>query len=113
MKFLAKCANLLLDNYELWLFPAVLFAAWFYYPYCQTGPSLCLWKAIFHRPCIGCGLTRGVCFLVHGRLRDSIRFNPLSAVFVVSTGIAFVKALSDLRGSFARRHARVPQGRTM
>jgi len=90
---LAACINSLVNDFDLWLFPVVLLAAWLYYPYCQTGPGLCIWKALFHRPCIGCGLTRGFCFLVHGRFRDSIRFNPLAVAAFLLMGISFVTAL--------------------
>ncbi len=72
--------SMLLNHADLWILPTVLVAAWFYFPYCQTGPNLCIWRAIFHKNCPGCGLTRGICFLVHGRLREAIAFNHLSIV---------------------------------
>lgn len=84
-----------LDHFDLWFFPFVLVAAWFYYPYCQDGPTLCIWKALFHRPCIGCGLTRGVCFLVHGHLHDAVKFNPLSLVVTFALAFAFCKAVGE------------------
>ena len=86
----------ILDYFDLWLFPTVLVAAWFYYPYCQHGPSLCIWKALFGRPCIGCGLTRGICFLVHALLYDAFKFNPLSIIAVLLMGVAFSEATRDL-----------------
>ena len=93
---LGTCADLALDNFDLWVFPTVLLAAWLYYPYCQEGPNLCVWKALFHKPCIGCGLTRGVCFLVHGHLHDAVRFNALSVVVILSMAATFSKATCDL-----------------
>lgn len=84
-----------LSHFDLWFFPCVLLTAWFYYPYCQNGPSLCIWKALFHKPCIGCGLTRGVCFLVHGQLHEAVRFNPLSLVLIFALLLAFCKALGE------------------
>jgi len=71
-----------LDHFEMWFAMAILGAAWLYYPYCQAGPTLCIWKSLFGVTCPGCGLTRGVCFLVHGRLVDAVRFNPLSLLAV-------------------------------
>jgi hypothetical protein len=71
------------DSAEILLLPCILVAAWFYYPFCQNGPNLCVWRAVFHHPCIGCGLTRGICFLVHGRVREALTFNPLSPLVLL------------------------------
>lgn len=100
---LGACAGFALDHFDLWVFPTLLLAAWLYYPYCQEGPSLCIWKALFHKPCIGCGLTRGICFLVHGHLRDAIRFNFLSVLVILSMAATFSTAACDLcRASLSR-----------
>lgn len=66
------------EHFEFWFAVLTLAAAWVYYPYCETGPTLCVWKKLFGVACPGCGLTRGICFLVHGRLTEAARFNPLS-----------------------------------
>lgn len=91
-----------MSHFDLWFFPCVLLTAWFYYPYCQNGPSLCIWKALFHRPCIGCGLTRGICFLVHGHLREAVRFNPLSLVALFAMAFAFCKAVGEFSVALGR-----------
>ena len=70
------------DHFEFWVAVAALSAAWLYYPYCQTGPTLCIWKKLLGVACPGCGLTRGVCSLVHGRWTEAIEFNPLSPLAV-------------------------------
>lgn len=93
---LGRCAVLVMDHFDLWLFPTVLLTAWFYYPYCQIGPTLCIWKTLLRTQCLGCGLTRGVCFLVHGRMHDAVRFNPLSVVVVLSMAVTFSKAVANL-----------------
>lgn len=67
-------------NFEFWCALGILSAAWLYYPYCQSGPDFCVWRKLLGFSCPGCGLTRGVCFLVHGRWRDAVQFNPLSPV---------------------------------
>lgn len=92
---LHRCIPAVLDQFDLWLFPAVIVTAWLYYPFCEHGPSLCIWKALFHRPCFGCGLTRGVCFLVRGHLREAVRFNPLSIPAILLMAMTFAKALSE------------------
>jgi Protein of unknown function (DUF2752) len=43
-------------------------------------PSVCLIRKATGRPCLSCGLTRGLAYLVRGRLRDAVRANPLSPV---------------------------------
>jgi len=65
---------------DFWLSATLLGAAWFYYPYCQVGPTLCVWRKLLGIACPSCGLTRGVCFLVHGQFAEAVRFNPLSLV---------------------------------
>jgi hypothetical protein len=95
-RILGTFTDFALDRFEMWLLPVVVLAAWFYYPYCQEGPNLCIWRELFHKPCLGCGLTRGVCFLVHGRLHDAVRFNPLSILVLLSISVVFAKAVRDL-----------------
>ena len=81
------------ERVEFWSAVLILSAAWFYFPYCQTGPTLCIWKKLFGLRCPGCGLTRGICFLVHGRWVEAVSFNPLSPRAV---GILAVNALRGL-----------------
>ena len=83
---------------EFWFAVTVLSAAWFFFPYCQSGPNLCIWKNLFGLPCPGCGLTRGVCFLVHGNWAEAVRFNPLSFLAV---GILASNILRGLFGCLA------------
>src|SRR5882724_2189865 len=92
----------LVDHVDLWLFPAVLLIAWFYYPYCLKGPSLCIWKALTHQECPGCGLTRGFCFLVHGQFHRALGFNRLSPAALFLMGMNFLVA--------ARHHCAVYLG---
>jgi hypothetical protein len=86
------------EHIEFWFAAFLLIAAWLYYPYCQSGPNLCIWKNILGLPCPGCGLTRGVCFLVHGNWAEAARFNPLSFLAV---GILASNILRGLFGCLA------------
>jgi hypothetical protein len=79
LQAVARCLH---ERVEFWFAVFALSAAWFYYPYCQTGPTLCIWRILLGAPCPGCGLTRGVCFLVHGKWVEAVRFNPLSTLCV-------------------------------
>jgi len=91
-----RIGSLLAFYLDLWFLPVVLITAWFYYPYCEHGPTLCVWKSLFHVHCPGCGLTRGVCFLVHGKWNEAMRFNPLSALAVALMTVNFVKESGGL-----------------
>ena len=93
---LKRIAVLIPDHLDCWLLPVVLTVAWFYYPYCERGPGFCVWRAMLHRQCPGCGLTRGVCFLVHGRVLDAMRFNPLSAIALGLMVLTFFESLCGL-----------------
>jgi hypothetical protein len=98
-----RCFN---ENVEFWFAVLILSAAWFYYPYCQTGPTLCIWKKLLGISCPGCGLTRGVCFLVHGKWAEAIRFNPLS---LLAVGILLSNTLYgvfEFFGNYRRRKGR-------
>jgi hypothetical protein len=87
------------ERFEFWCAVLILSAAWFYYPYCQTGPTLCVWKKLLGVPCPGCGLTRGVCFLVHGQWAEAVRFNPLS---LLAVGILLGNLLRGASGFLGR-----------
>src|SRR3954466_10731300 len=45
--------------------------------------SACLIRRLTGRPCLSCGLTRGVAYVARGNLRDALRANPLSPLAVV------------------------------
>ena len=69
--------------------PGVLLVGWLYYPYCQTGPTLCLWRRLFDIECLGCGLTRAFCFLARGRIREALEFNLMVVpAFIVLAGLS-------------------------
>lgn len=93
----SKFVVAMLNHVDLWLLPMVIVVAWFYFPYCQTGPNLCIWKALLHRNCPGCGLTRGICFLVHGHVREGMAFNRMSPVVLLLMILNFGK---DVRSVF-------------
>lgn len=68
--------------------PVVFVAAWLYYPVCEQGPVLCVWRHLFGASCLGCGLTRAMCFLVHGLIAEAYSFNRL--VLPISLGLALL-----------------------
>ena len=91
------------ERVEFWFAVLILGAAWFYYPYCQTGPTLCIWRNLLGIQCPGCGLTRGVCFLVHGRWAEAIRFNPLSLLAVGILLSNTLYGIFEFFGNYRRR----------
>jgi len=105
--------NFVLDNFDVWLLPSVLLVAWFYYPYCQEGPNLCIWKALLHRRCPGCGLTRAICFMVHGRVREALDFNPLSVLALGLMTVNFSKAARSASRAFLTTGSRASSARNV
>jgi len=53
----------------------------------------CSFHAVTGRPCPGCGLTRSVCAISHGRWGEAWRFNPFGYLFY---GLALLGAVSPL-----------------
>ncbi len=80
---------------ESLLFPLLVVAAWFYYPYAFDGLDLCLWRNLFGVDCISCGLTRAVCSVVHGDLLRAMHYNPL--VLFVLPFLFYLSLLSTYR----------------
>lgn len=69
-----------------WLtFPALIFGIWFsYYGYRYTGElTACAFAQTTGLPCPGCGGTRAVILLFHGKLWLSLYFHPAVPAFVV------------------------------
>ncbi len=44
-------------------------------------PSFCLFKLVFHRECLGCGMTRAVLHCLHGDFSGAWQFNNGIAIF--------------------------------
>lgn len=84
-------------TFRLWgrrlLFPAVVAAGWLYYPYATTGPTLCLFSLFLDVECLGCGLTRAVCYLARGAVSEAIGFNllvvPIMILFAATSALAW------------------------
>ena len=57
----------------------------------------CIFKSIFHIPCISCGLTRGFIAILHLKFIDAIKYNilsiPLFIVIVIFYMLYFLKLL--------------------
>src|SRR5881296_3393813 len=58
------------------VFPVAFLVGFAYFPYCDRGPRLCLFHLIFGRACVGCGMTRALCYLAHGYVQSALLLNP-------------------------------------
>ncbi|MGA2499598.1 MAG: DUF2752 domain-containing protein [Tepidisphaeraceae bacterium] len=56
---------------------------------------VCFYRAVTHRPCAFCGLTRAFAAVSHGRWVDACRFNWLWIVMVPGVILVAVLCLAD------------------
>jgi hypothetical protein len=55
---------------------------------------LCYFRALFHRPCPGCGLTRSFASLMHLRPGDAVSYHPFGPIaFALLCGVLLVSVL--------------------
>lgn len=55
-------------------------------------PTICPFHALTGAPCPGCGLTRAVVCLCHGRFSESLAYHPLAlAVLLAAASYPFLK----------------------
>jgi hypothetical protein len=60
--------------------------------------DLCLWHRLTGWRCLGCGLTRSVCHLMHGDVAGSVAMHPAGGVVVAVLAFLVVRgALGDPR----------------
>ena len=61
----------------------------------------CLFRAVFDRPCLGCGMTRAFCSISHGDIAAAIDYNWLSLIcypaFVILSLFGMISLISYLR----------------
>jgi hypothetical protein len=58
-----------------------------------AGPSLCLVRNLVGHECPGCGMTRAISSLLHGRLEEAVRHNWLVVVVYPLLCVVFVRAV--------------------
>lgn len=85
----------LLNHADLWLLPMVIVVGWFYFPYCQTGPNLCIWRALLHRNCPGCGLDARHLLSCAWARASSARVQPYVAVRPFSDDREFCEGCAE------------------
>lgn len=57
-----------------------------------AAPSLCVFRRVANLPCPGCGMTRAVGLLLHGKLLESIRMHPFALLLSLEAAIVWVFA---------------------
>jgi hypothetical protein len=70
------------------------------------GPT-CLFKAAFHCPCPGCGITRSLMALWHADPAMSFRYHPLGIPLFIGCAAFFLTACLRTRVSLAERVSQV------
>ena len=55
-----------------------------------TGVSVCLFKSIFHIPCPGCGISRGVFAIFTGHFLTALSYNLLSYPLAIGAVILVI-----------------------
>ena len=68
-------------------------------------PGLCVYRLVTGKPCLGCGITRGLALLAHGHVRAATRMHP-SAVWLCAWLVAQMVARSWMVLRPARREIR-------
>jgi len=58
--------------------------------------DLCLWHRLTGWRCLGCGLTRSVCHLLHGDVAGSVALHPLGVAVVAILAVLVVRGALDL-----------------
>jgi hypothetical protein len=74
------------------------------------GPVLCPVRRLTGVPCPGCGLTRSIGLLLHGRIREATNLHPFSPL-VLATLVGF--AVRPEPGGVVGRWVSSPQGRNL
>lgn len=66
----------------------------------ERHPLPCLFTAVVGVRCPGCGMTRAISCVAHGRFRDAVRYNPLVVLVLPLAALEWVKfmrgAIRDL-----------------
>ena len=68
----------------------------------ENGPVLCVFRGLTGVPCPGCGLTRGVAWLMRGKIGRAAEYHPLAPLLAVEAVVGWVLAGLVLAG-FMRR----------
>ena len=60
----------------------------------ERSPSVCLFRRVTGRPCPGCGMTRAVSSVMHGRLREGYRYNKRVVIVAPLLALNWFRALA-------------------
>ena len=79
-----RVAGYLLLPLVFWLIPTARI---------ESGPSLCLIRRVFGVPCPGCGMTRALSCLAHGRARRAVAYNNRVVIVAPLLVVAWTRGL--------------------
>ena len=77
--------------------PSLLAGLWVYAPFAGRGVVSCAFRIVSGVPCPGCGMTRALGELTHGRVASSLYFHPLSIPTVVGIVVVWVYGMVGSR----------------
>lgn len=60
----------------------------------ERGPSLCLIRRVFGVRCPGCGMTRAISSIVHGKFRQAYRYNRLVVIVFPLLSYLWVRSIT-------------------
>lgn len=76
--------------------PALLLLAGALLPPDRPFPvDLCLWHRLTGFACLGCGLTRSVCHLMHGDIAGSLALHPAGVVVAAIAVVVTARGIRD------------------
>jgi len=58
--------------------------------------DLCLWHRLTGHPCLGCGLTRSVCHLMHGDVSGSLALHPFGVAATAMMAVLAARRTAPL-----------------
>ncbi len=76
----------------------------------ESGPALCIWKRLFERECLGCGITRALWHAMRLDWPQAWDHNALVVVVLPIMAIIWLKMVARQLGKVAKSIEPVPSG---
>ena len=60
----------------------------------ERSPTVCVFRRITGKPCPGCGMTRAVSSVMHGRFREGYRYNKRVVIVAPLLALSWFRELA-------------------